>query len=94
MEQKLAELDAYAQVMAPPPDRPAAAALPVVVLQPAPSPAGAPSDGPKPFYRRWYLWAAVAGVVVAALAVGLGVGLGTASAGALPSATLTAVDAR
>jgi tetratricopeptide (TPR) repeat protein len=51
---------------------------PSVVAPPAPAPvvvAVAPAPERTPVYKRWWLWTAVGGVVVAGVAVGLGVGL-------------------
>jgi tetratricopeptide (TPR) repeat protein len=54
-----------------PPAAPAATPVPAAAV--AASPTSAPAADKQPLYRKWWLWTAVGGAVVA---VGLGVGLG------------------
>ncbi len=50
--------------------------------------AARPSPRPTPLYKKWWLWRAVGGVVVAGVAVGLGLGLTARAPGtSLPSVT-------
>ena len=58
----------------------AAGAVPAV----APYPVATRSVAPRPAYRRWWFWTALAGGVVAATAVGLGVGLSSSASGPAP----------
>ena len=56
-------------VARPPPGAHPPAPAPLVAVAPPPR---AP---PRPLYKRWWLWTAVTGTVVAAVGIGLGVGL-------------------
>jgi iron complex outermembrane receptor protein len=78
----------------PPPEEPSAATTATTptptpaATTPTPTPATPtptlvaekPAPAPRPLYRRWWLWTAVAGVVVVGAGVGLAVGLTRPSA--------------